>query len=230
MTVIANRINRVLSSADRAPASVEEVAHAEIESAIEADVETANRLASHLAGKRVATLSRSGTVHRALTRGSPEAILVAESRPGGEGREVAHQLRLAYAVEAPVSLTSDAAFAYELQDWGADVLAVGADSILADGSLLNKVGTRSAALACAYEGIDVFVGAATDKIRPDTTVDLEPRDPSELSEQDGLDVLNPTFDVTPPDVLTVVTERGVLETEAIRELAAEHARQATWDE
>lgn len=44
-----------------------------------------------------------------------------------------------------VTLTSDAAFAQALAEFDADALVVGADTVLADGRVVNKVGTRNAA-------------------------------------------------------------------------------------
>jgi translation initiation factor 2B subunit (eIF-2B alpha/beta/delta family) len=206
--------------------AVEHVASTAIAHAVSADRRAADRAVERIDGDRVATLSRSGTVLTALTRGAPEAVLVAESSPGREGVDVAEAL----AAETDVTLTSDAAFAHALAEWDADTLLVGADTILADGRVVNKAGTRAAAIASSFEGIAVDVVAAADKLSPDGTIDLEPRGSDELYDRDaGLSVHNPTFDVTPPDCIdAVVTERGVLDAAAVREIADQHSERAEW--
>lgn len=94
MTAVANRVHRALSDAgpDPTPRGVETAAHDSIERALDADRQTAEATASEMTGKRVATLSRSGTVLDALEMGTPETVLVAESRPGREGVDVAEAL------------------------------------------------------------------------------------------------------------------------------------------
>lgn len=224
MTALRNRIARAIAQGRRndGPRAVEQAAHAGIERALSADTETARRAAAAIEGKRVATLSRSGTVLQALQDSAPEAVLVAESRPGREGVSVAEQL----SEMVPVTLCSDAGFASQLSSWDADCLLVGADSILADGRVVNKVGTRAAAVAASYDAVAVFVATASDKISPDTGAELEPRDDAELYDGDSpLSIVNNTFDITPADCIDgVLTERGRLDARTIGEIADEHDR------
>jgi len=228
MAVLENRVNRVMTAADeeRTPAAVERAARGAIEQSVDAD-SAAARLAADAMGDRVATLSRSGTVAAALRSGDPEAVLVAESRPGGEGVDVAESL----AAVADVTLTTDAALPFELDEWGADAVLVGADRVLPDGSVVNKVGTRGAALAAARAGIDCLVVAASDKVAAGNEYDLEHRDPEELYDGDAdVRVANPTFDVTPADAVTaVLTEQGRLSTAEVGAVAAAHREWAAWD-
>lgn len=233
MPVVANRVDRAVHAADeRTATALEAAAEAGIERALHADGRAAASAAER-AGGRVATLSRSGTVREALARAEPEAVLVAESRPGREGVGVAEAT--AEWLDATVALTTDAAFPHQLVEWGTDTLLVGADAVLPDGRVVNKTGTRGAALSAAREGVDVVVAGSVDKVRRDGVVDLESRDPGEVyrgwdgSEADdgmpALDVLNPTFDVTPADAVTVVGEGGEFDPV---EVAAAHRRRAAW--
>lgn len=230
MSVVQNRVNRVMHAASTVatPAAVEHVASTAISHAISADRRAAACATERIADQRVATLSRSGTVLTALKHGTPEAVLVAESRPGREGVGVAESL----AGETDVTLTSDAAFAHALAEWGADTLLVGADTVLADGRVLNKVGTRAGAIASGFETVDVLVVTAVDKISSDGTTDVEPRDRSELYDGDSdIAVLNPTFDVTPADCIdAVVTERGPLDVAIVGEIARQHSERASWQD
>ena len=233
MPVVANRVDRAVHAADeRTAAALEAAAQAGIQRALRADGRAAASAAAR-AGDRVATLSRSGTVRDALARTEPEAVLVAESRPGREGVGVAEGV--AETLDAAVTLTTDAAFAHQAVEWGADTLLVGADAVLPDGRVVNKAGTRGAALSAAREGVDVIVATSVDKVYPDGAVVLEARDPGEVyggrdgsGADDGvpdIDVLNPTFDVTPDGVVTAVGEDGEFDP---AEVAAAHRRHAAW--
>jgi len=103
--------------------------------------------------------------------------------------------------------------------------------VLPDGRVINKVGTRSAALSAAQAGLPLFVVAASDKVAATDDYDLEPRDPSELYDGDAdIAVENPTFDVTPAEAVTaVLTEQGRLTTAEIGAVAEAHAEWTAWD-
>ena len=227
MTAVANRVHRVMSVADTT-AEVPGVAHGAVGRARRVDGEAA-ATAADLLGEHVATLSRSGTVRQTLAAADPERVLVAVSRPGAEGVDVADTLATSDSGLA-VTLTTDAAFAAELAAREVETLLVGADSVLADGRVLNKAGTRGAALAAAHEGIDVVVVTASDKISPGTGHDRVERDPTEVYDGPApVSVANPTFDLTPPGVVdTVATERGPLDPGAVEAVAAEHRALRGW--
>jgi len=88
---------------------------------------------------------------------------------------------------------------------------------------VNKVGTRAVALAAAREGVPLYAAAASDKVATDDEVRLESGDRTAVYDGDApVDVRNPTFDVTPPDLVdAVITERGGLSPEAVGEVADE---------
>ncbi|WP_435196123.1 NUDIX domain-containing protein [Natronomonas sp. EA1] len=217
MRVIENRVNRVMQEG-----GTEKAARNGIERSLAADSKAAHNAAAMLP-ERVLTLSRSGTVLAALRAAEPH-VFVAESRPAREGVTVAEEL----AESMPVTLHTDAAIAHVLATEGVDAVLVGADAVLADGSVVNKTGTRGAALAATHEGIPVYVVCARDKIAADETAHLESGPDEEI--HDSLDVLNPTFDVTPPEAISaVVTEDGALSETDVRAAAREHAALADWD-
>jgi translation initiation factor 2B subunit (eIF-2B alpha/beta/delta family) len=229
MAVVTNRVNRVMvaASGDGTAVAVERAATGAVEQSVDADGAAASLAAERLPD-RVATLSRSGTVETAIREAAAENVLVAESRPGGEGVGVAESL----AADHDVTLTTDAAFAFELVDWDAGAVLVGADRVLPDGRVVNKAGTRTAAIAAARDGIDVFVVAASDKVATDDGYDLEPRDASEVYDgEKSVAVANPTFDVTPADAVTaVLTEQGALRGAEIASVAEAHREWAAWRE
>jgi len=231
MTVVANRVNRVMAAAaeDSTAGAVETAAHELIDAALAADEAAADAAADRLAGQRIATLSRSGTVSTALARADPEGVLVAESRPGAEGVGVAEELA---ADGVDVTFVPDAGLAWALADGEYDAVLVGADTVLPDGSVVNKVGTRGAGLAGAHEDVPVYAVAASDKISPDSAVDIETGDPTTVYDGDAdLDVSVPLFDVTPSDLLAgVITEHGLLDGEDVQAIADEHGARAAWQD
>jgi len=158
-------------------------------------------------------------VLQALRDGGPDAVLLSESRPGCEGVAVAEGV----AGEADVTLTSDAAFPGELDRWDADLLVVGADAILPDGAVRNKVGTRPAAAVASRADIPVVVVAAVDKITPVDSEHAEPRPAAELYDCDApITISNPTFERTPPALIDAyVTDSGEVEPAEVCSLAAE---------
>ena len=198
---------------------------ATIERAVWADERAAEVAATHVDG-RVLTLSRSGTVMAALEHVEPDRCFVATSHPGGEGITVATEL----AETTPVSLVPDAAVSHVLATESIDAVLVGADTILPDGRVVNKVGTRGAAIAADREGVPVFVVAASAKITSEEAVSLESGSRAAVYDGPvGLDVVNPTFDVTPADCVDgVVTERGVLDDDGVARVADAHRRMAGW--
>lgn len=225
MAVVANRVNRVTFEArgDREASAVRHAAERLLAGLDDARIEAPDALR----GATVATLSHSGTVRDLLARCDPTEVVIAESRPGGEGRAAGAALADTLAVD--VTLCGDAGVAHALDACDADAVLVGADAVLADGSVVNKVGTRTLASAAAAQDVPVHVAAHADKVAPPGHgVDLEPRDPDELLGADApaaLGVEHPTFDVTPPGVVDrYLTERGPLapgEVDALAERAAE---------
>ena len=227
MAALANRVNRAMAEAD-SPEAVQTAATTGIERALDADEDAAREAAALVDGGTALTLSRSGTVLEALGEGASAAI-VAESRPANEGVGVAEALT---AAGLDVTLCTDAAVGHLLVTRDVDAVVVGADAVLPDGRVVNKVGTRTAALAADREGVPLYAVAAADKVRPDDALHLEDGEPGALYDGDAdLAVANPTFDVTPADLVAgIVTERGVLDREGTAAVAAEHRELARWRE
>ncbi|RQG96506.1 NUDIX domain-containing protein [Natrarchaeobius chitinivorans] len=236
MAVLRNRVSRAMAEADEADGRDEQGAPAVLASTVDgidralaADADAAANAADRVDG-RIATLSRSGTVSAAIRKGTPSRLFVAESRPAREGVDVAEELASDPAVDASVTVHTDAAAAHVLADEEIDRVVVGADTVLPDGSVVNKTGTRTLAVAAAREGVPVTAVAATDKVSTREGVNLESGDQTAVYDGDAaIDVLNPTFDVTPADcVEEVVTEDGRLEPAAIRAVAETLERLESW--
>lgn len=227
MAAVRNRVNRVMATAipERRPEAVEQAAMAAIDEALAADREASVAARSTVADEDVVTISRSGTVLRALITGDPDSVTVAESRPGGEGVDVAETLAEA---GLDVALTTDANVPAAVED--ATVCLFGADAVLPDGTVVNKVGSRSVALAAADADVPCYAVGANDKIATERRVDLPDGDPTGLYDGDvSLAVLNPTFEFVPARLLDgVVTEAGVLDPDRISALSTVHAAREAW--
>ena len=218
MGVVRNRINRVMADAD-SPGAVRERASAACRRALAADSEAAAEAARRI-GDRVLTISRSGTVLGALRQTDPETVYVAESQPKHEGVGVAEDL----ADEVDILLFVDAAVAHVLATEPVDAVLVGADSVLADGRVVNKVGTLPAALAADAAGVDCYAVCAADKVLPTTDVELESGPAGEVHDGEAVEVLNPTFEVMPSRLFDgLLTEEGALSTAEVAAVADEHA-------
>ena len=163
---------------------------------------------------------------RAIERADIEAVLVAESRPGREGIILAEDL----ADRVDVTLASDADLAWAIHEFEPGALLIGADAIRPDGAVINKVGSRGAALAAAREGLEVFVVATLDKITHSRDVAVETVDPGEIYDGDGdVTVRSPLFDVTPPDLIDgICTEDGMLVDRDIETVVDEHRQNRRW--
>lgn len=224
MPAIMHRVNRALAAA-REPATAEALRQAAGEilgQAQAADEAAARRAASFVAGRRVFSLSRSGTVLAALRLAdpAPTMVVLAESRPGGEGRAVAEELARQ---GQPVTLVADAAVAEVFARELVEVMLVGADAVLRSGHVVNKIGTRAAATFARQYHVPVYAACATDKIRLDEAAPEDAIEPTALYDGDApLDVFTPLFDVTPARLLTgLITEDGILAAADVGDVAFE---------
>ena len=146
------------------------------------------------------------------------SVIVTETRPLNQGLITAKELS-----EANIDVTYiiDSAAATVMKK--ATKMIIGADAILADGSIVNKIGTYSMALLAKQFQTPVYVAAETLKFDPITLMGaaepIEERDPDEVAEKmKGVIIINPAFDVTPADLVSaLLTEKGVMKPELIRE-------------
>ena len=238
MAAIANTAARIWSvAAERAPQddaagrirAVHEAAHGVV-AAWDESGQAIARLAAPLLGAVVCTHSRSGTVEAVLREhatdtqnGMPRRLIIGEGRPGGEGVALA---RVLAGAGWDVTLIPDAAYGEFLE--AADVVVLGADSVRADGSLVNKVGSYPLALCAGEAGVPVYVFCETLKVAaPGLTVELEVMDPRDLLPEpvERIHPHNVYFDLTPMKLITgIVTERGILKPEEVAPIAEEAGR------
>jgi ribose 1,5-bisphosphate isomerase len=153
------------------------------------------------------------TLQEAWAQGRNFEVLVTESRPNNDGLVTAAELGRA---GVPVSVSVDACLGELVPQ--ADVMMVGAEAIMADGTTVCKVGTYPSALVAHAHGVPVYVVMDTLKFYTTSMLGL----PLNMDRLHRRDILPPDaprrarvtghlFDQTPPHLVTgVVTERGIL--------------------
>ncbi len=124
------------------------------------------------------------------------------------------------------AIIPDGASAYYMSQ-GVDLIIVGADRIARNGDFANKIGTMDKAIAAKHFGIPFYVAAPASTFDFSTAtgkdIVIEQRAEEEVTEIAGIRVapagskaLNPSFDVTPADLVTgFITEKGILKPDEI---------------
>jgi translation initiation factor 2B subunit (eIF-2B alpha/beta/delta family) len=157
---------------------------------------------------RVVTISYSGTVMSSLLSLPKDIeIMVAESLPMGEGATTCRKLM---AAGHRATLFRDSMVPSEVGK--ADLVLAGADGVCPEG-VVNKVGTRSMALAARESGKPFVVVCSTSKLIPVLEMDTMEGE----SVIDGMRVREAVFELTPLELVTaVITDEGVLSGEEMR--------------
>lgn len=210
------------------PKAVFEQLTGELESARERVARTFLKVVPEHA--RVVTVSYSDNVlaclQAAAAKGLLERVFVLESRPLLEGRFLVVALTEA---GVPATLVPDALGPTLAGE--ASCILVGADSVLRDGSVVNKAGTYALALAAADRKKPFYVACETLKF--DARYDAAswpgspPMNPREIWENppEKIDVLNRYFEVAPGHLVTqVVTERGAYAPDIVKTMMAQGSR------
>jgi len=155
------------------------------------------------AGKTLFTHSLSSTVLELFRKlqGQNVQAIITESRPLNEGYKLAKELA---GLSMPTTLITEAQIGLFIEK--ADVVVMGADSLLPDGSLINKTGSYLVALAAREQDVPFYVCCESFKQRTDEMGEpiLESMDPAELSAPviEGVTVENCYFDITPVHLIS----------------------------
>jgi ribose 1,5-bisphosphate isomerase len=153
----------------------------------------------------------------AWEQGKKIRVFATEARPRYQGHITVRTLA---EKGIPCTLIVDSAARTFMK--GVDKVIVGADSIAANGAVINKIGTSQIALAANEARVLFMVAAESYKFSPMTLigelVEIEERPPLEVAdprEFKGVRIRNPAFDVTPPEYIDlIVTEKGVIPPQA----------------
>lgn len=228
MFALAGAVIRILGSSD----DPDEMAHAaeQLLQTYDTAIERITSYARPFLSGTLMTHSLSGTVMEVLTAcaSNIEQMIVLEGRPRYEGREVALALHKA---GIATTLITDAQADIFLPRCSA--IVVGADSILANGDILNKAGTALLAWAARGHKIPLYVLCETLKIAiyewTGNLAQLEEKEAGEVWEHhpEDITVHNFYFDHTPARLVTkLITEQGILSKQEIGQTASTLKRMA----
>jgi methylthioribose-1-phosphate isomerase len=157
-----------------------------------------------------------GVIICAFEQGKVKQVFITETRPLCQGaRLTAWELKQA---KIPFKLITDSMAGYVMQNLKIDAVVVGADRIARSGDTANKIGTYMLAVLAKENGIPFYVAAPTttidESIATGAEITIEERSPDEVTciggvrvVPEGVEVLNPAFDVTPARYITaIITE------------------------
>uniref|UniRef100_A0A2K5I3A7 Translation initiation factor eIF2B subunit delta n=2 Tax=Colobus angolensis palliatus TaxID=336983 RepID=A0A2K5I3A7_COLAP len=165
----------------------------------------------------------SRILQEAWTEGRRFRVVVLDSRPWLEGRHTLHSLVRA---GVPASYLLIPAASYVLPE--VSKVLLGAHALLANGSVMSRVGTAQLALVARAHNVPVLVCCETykfcERVQTDAFVSNELDDPDDLQCKRGehvalanwqnhtsLRLLNLVYDVTPPELVDlVITELGMI--------------------
>ena len=159
-----------------------------------------------------------GVIRATRESGKNVKVIATETRPIQQGsRLTAFELKHD---GFDVSLIPDTAVGYSMANGLVNKVVVGADRIVKTGHVFNKIGTYQVATMAKQHGIPFYVAAplSTFDMKTDAQdVIIEMRKGSEVTgigdkktAPDGIGVINPAFDMTPPELISgIITEKGV---------------------
>jgi methylthioribose-1-phosphate isomerase len=185
-------------------------------------IEDGDTILTHCNAGALAT-SAYGTalsvIRFAFYNGKKIRVIADETRPRLQGAKLT-AFELSYE-GIPVKVITDNTAGFLMQKGEIDKIIVGADRILADGTVYNKIGTYSLAVLAKYHGIPFYVAAPLStfdlKSREEDVI-IEERSEDEVAYIDGVRIVpegvgcyNYAFDKTPPDLITaIITEKGIV--------------------
>ena len=159
-----------------------------------------------------------GVIRALKENGKNIKVIATETRPVQQGsRLTAFELKND---GIDVSLIPDTAVGYTMANGLVNGVIVGADRILRTGHVFNKIGTYQVATMAKQHNIPFYVAAPLSTFdltsNPDDVV-IEQRKATEVTgigekrtAPEGIDVINPAFDMTPPELINgIITEKGV---------------------
>jgi len=161
-----------------------------------------------------------GVIIKAHRQGKKINVLVTETRPLCQGaRLTTFELKEA---GIPFKLITDSMAGHFLSRGKVSLVITGADRIARNGDTANKIGTYMLAVLAKENNVPFYIAAPTstidETIQTGADIPIEERSPDEVTHlhgkriaPEGVEALNPAFDVTPKKYITaIITERGIM--------------------
>jgi len=161
-----------------------------------------------------------GVVRSAQAQGKRVSVIANETRPYLQGARLTAWECIQENI--PVTLITDNMAGHLMNCGEADLVIVGADRVAANGDVANKIGTYPLAVLARRHGLPFYVAAPVstfDLNTPDGgSIPIEERPADEVTgyrsvrwAPEGVSVRNPSFDVTPAELVSgIICEKGVL--------------------
>jgi methylthioribose-1-phosphate isomerase len=160
-----------------------------------------------------------GVITEAYKQGKNIKVYFTETRPKLQGARLTAFELLNEGIEA--YLITDSAVAYTIKSKNISKVIVGADRILCNGTVYNKIGTYQIAIVSKELGAKFYV------VAPSSTFDLQSSEKEVIIEErekeevirildcqiapEKISVYNPAFDATPPKYIDgIITEKGLI--------------------
>ena len=161
-----------------------------------------------------------GVIRSAVEAGKRISVIADETRPFLQGARLTAWEMVQENI--PVTLITDNMTGYMMSCGEVDAVVVGTDRVAANGDVANKIGTYMVAVlahrhsipfyvACPLSTIDLSIASGAD-------IPIEERSADEVKgfrdtywAAEGVNIRNPSFDVTPVELVTaLITEKGVV--------------------
>ena len=161
-----------------------------------------------------------GVIRSAVEAGKRISVIADETRPFLQGARLTAWEMVQENI--PVTLISDNMAGFMMSRGEVDAVIVGTDRVAANGDVANKIGTYMVAVLARRHNIPFYVACQLSTIDlelPDgAAIPIEERAAEEVTgfrdcqwAAKGVKVRNPSFDVTPAELVTaLITEKGVV--------------------
>lgn len=176
-----------------------------------------------------------GVFRSAVEAGKKISVIADETRPFLQGARLTAWEMVQEGI--PTTLISDGMAGYLMATGCVDAVVVGTDRVAANGDVANKIGTYMVAVLANRHNIPFYVACPLSSI--DLTISNGSKIPIEERAEtevlgfgdmrwaaDGVEVRNPSFDVTPAELVSgLITEKGVIfkpDAEKLNSLFAEN--------
>lgn len=169
-------------------------------------------------------------IYLARERGWNLKVYADETRPYLQGaRLTSYEL---HSAGIDVTLICDNMAGVVMSQGKIDAVITGTDRVAANGDTANKIGTMSVAILAKHFGIPVYIAAPSPTVDLNTptgkAIPIEERSSREITHwyghqiaPDGVKVYNPSFDVTPNELIAaIVTEKGIARPPYVENLRA----------
>ncbi len=183
----------------------------------------AARVLTHCNAGALATAGHGtalGVIRSAVSAGKKISVIADETRPFLQGARLTAWEMVQEKI--PVTLITDNMAGHMMARGDIDAVVVGTDRVAANGDVANKIGTYMVAVLAHRHQIPFYVACPLSTI--DMTlasgdlIPIEERARDEVTgyrdyqwAAQGVEVRNPSFDVTPAELVTaIITEKGVV--------------------